>query len=98
MTGTYASPLLARCQKKKHRSGDQPHSDRGLGTTKTRASQGKRAAIQVAVSLAESPTSDKDKISHMDPGETEDSSDHETVVDPLGDLPHVKPQTAEDII
>ncbi|KAJ1114055.1 hypothetical protein NDU88_002294 [Pleurodeles waltl] len=69
-----------------------------LGPTKTQASQGKRTAMQAAASLTELPTSDKDKIVHMDAGETEDSSDHESVVDPLGGLPHVTPQTAEDII
>ncbi|KAJ1169742.1 hypothetical protein NDU88_001633 [Pleurodeles waltl] len=91
-------PLPARRRKKRRRSGVRPHRDRVLGTMKTQASQGNRAAIQAGTSLAESPTSDKDKISHTDAGETEDSLYHESVVDPLGDLPHVTPQTAEDII
>ncbi|KAJ1140665.1 hypothetical protein NDU88_007014 [Pleurodeles waltl] len=42
--------------------------------------------------------SDEDKLSHTDVGESGDSSDHESVVDRLGGLPHVTPQTAEDII
>ncbi|KAJ1124404.1 hypothetical protein NDU88_002865 [Pleurodeles waltl] len=65
---------------------------------KTQASQGKRVAIQAASSLMESPSSDKDKLSHMDAGESGDASDHESVVDPLGGLPHMTPQTVEDII
>ncbi|KAJ1202044.1 hypothetical protein NDU88_005847 [Pleurodeles waltl] len=91
-------PHPARRQKKRRRSGDRPHRDRVLGPTKTQASQGQQTAIQAAVSLGESPASDKDKISHTDAGETEDSSDHESIMDPLGDLPHVIPQTAKDII
>ncbi|KAJ1144493.1 hypothetical protein NDU88_010791 [Pleurodeles waltl] len=88
----------ARSQKKRRRSGDQPHRDRVLRSMKMQASQGKRAAIRAAASLTDLPTSDKDKTSHMDAGETEDSLDHESVADPLGGLPHVTPQATEDII
>ncbi|KAJ1193243.1 hypothetical protein NDU88_002545 [Pleurodeles waltl] len=91
-------PPPARRRKKRHCSGDRAHRDKVLGPTKIQASPGKRAATQAAASLTESPSSDKDKLSHTDAGETGDSSDHESVVDSLGGLPHVMPQTAEYII
>ncbi|KAJ1091986.1 hypothetical protein NDU88_005100 [Pleurodeles waltl] len=69
-----------------------------LRPTQMQTSQGKRAAIKAAMSVTQLPISDKDKTSHTDAGEKEDSSDRESVADPLGDLPHVTPQTAEDII
>ncbi|KAJ1119415.1 hypothetical protein NDU88_007601, partial [Pleurodeles waltl] len=86
------------CQKKRRHSDDRTRRGRLLGPMKTQASQGKPAVIQATASVTESPSSDKDKLSHMDMGESGDSSDHESVVDPLGGLPHVTPQTAEDII
>ncbi|KAJ1104500.1 hypothetical protein NDU88_001911 [Pleurodeles waltl] len=88
----------ARRREKRRHYGERIRRSRVLGPTKTQASQGKQAAIQAAASLMESPSSDKDRLSHMDMGESGDSSDHESVVDPLGGLPHVTPQTAEDII
>ncbi|KAJ1170788.1 hypothetical protein NDU88_002660 [Pleurodeles waltl] len=64
----------------------------------THASQGKWTAIQASTCVMKSPSSDKDKLSHMDAWETGDSPDHESVVDLLGGLLHVILQTAEDII
>ncbi|KAJ1088178.1 hypothetical protein NDU88_001337 [Pleurodeles waltl] len=90
-------PLASRWKKRRH-SGDHTRRDRVLGPTNTQASQGKQASFQAATSLTESPSSDKDKLSHTDAGETGDSSDYESVVDPLCGLPHMTPQTTEDII
>ncbi|KAJ1089061.1 hypothetical protein NDU88_002214 [Pleurodeles waltl] len=89
---------LTRSWRKRRPSGDQPRRDRVLRPMKTQANQGKQAAIRGATSLTELPTSDKDRTSHTEAGEMEDSSDHESVVDPLGGLPHVTRQTPEDII
>ncbi|KAJ1109917.1 hypothetical protein NDU88_007274 [Pleurodeles waltl] len=93
----HESTLASRRKKRRH-SGNCTRRGRVLGPTKTQDSQGKRVVIQAATSLTESQTTDKDKLSHTDVDKPGDSSDHESVVDPLGSLPHATPQTAEDII
>ncbi|KAJ1157232.1 hypothetical protein NDU88_009947 [Pleurodeles waltl] len=86
-------PPTTRSRRKRRHSAFRPRRDRVLWPRKTQASQGKRVAIRAAASLTVLPTSDEEKTSHTDAGKMEDSSDHESVADPFGDLPHVTPQT-----
>ncbi|KAJ1158937.1 hypothetical protein NDU88_011609 [Pleurodeles waltl] len=82
----------------RHLSRDQPHNKTVVRPTQMQATQGKWAGIRAAASLTVSTTSDEDKNDHADAREMEDSSDREPVTSMLEDLPHVTPQTAEDIL
>ncbi|KAJ1208876.1 hypothetical protein NDU88_004259 [Pleurodeles waltl] len=93
---TQLAQLTDRVQRLENRAEDT--EGRSRRNKKMQASQGKQAAIQATASLTVSPSADKDKPSHTDMGESGDSSDYESVVDPRCGLPHVTSQTAEDII
>ncbi|KAJ1200236.1 hypothetical protein NDU88_004062 [Pleurodeles waltl] len=96
-----AAPSLARLQDQLQTAGERScrgTEGGGLLERQMAATETWRAAMVRPHKMADLPTSDKDKTSHTEAGETEESLDHESVVGLPGNLPHVTPQTAEDII
>ncbi|KAJ1207558.1 hypothetical protein NDU88_002949 [Pleurodeles waltl] len=83
---------------KKRHPRDSTGSQRVTKPTGQQAHQGKRAALQAPASLMEARSSDEDLGSGPEPLHKEDSSDIDSAVSVMEELPHVTPRTSDDIV